>query len=524
MLKLQPESLDWALAHVLTRGDTDILPLPFEYEAIAFDWEPLRSHLADIDIDTFAVRDLRRCLAPKHGLGLRIATQLDPLDTLIICALVYEVGTQFEAVRVPKSENRVFSYRFLPAGDGQMYDPSVTYSSFRARSLKMAQERPSGYMVITDIADFFPRLYAHPMENAMRVAAASAPDHARVITKLISAWNMSVSYGIPVGPAPFRLISEVTIADVDQALLAEGVDFCRFSDDFRIGVATEREGRLALATLAQVLSRNHGLTLQESKTEIIPASDFISRFSLTERDKERERLNADFSELLDAIGLDAGYLPIDYGDLSPELQEMVDSLNLWALISDEIWTSGSLDIPVTRFALSRIKQLGRQDEQDLLLPNLRRLAPVFREVLEALVAQDGLSGADKSELGGRLLDLFEHDTVGYLEYHREWILYPFQGSREWNQTDRLVRLTREHFDQMTVRALTLALGRANQGHWFRPRKEQVFQFSPWNRRAFLYAASSLPGDEAKHWYGSIAPRLDPLDRAVVKYARAHPMG
>jgi len=29
-----PEALDWSLAHVHKYGDTDIFPVPFEYEAI----------------------------------------------------------------------------------------------------------------------------------------------------------------------------------------------------------------------------------------------------------------------------------------------------------------------------------------------------------------------------------------------------------------------------------------------------------------------------------------------------------
>ncbi|PYS73829.1 MAG: hypothetical protein DMF73_04975 [Acidobacteria bacterium] len=36
---LRPESLDWSLTHVLRYGDTDIVPVPFEYAAIP---KPLR--------------------------------------------------------------------------------------------------------------------------------------------------------------------------------------------------------------------------------------------------------------------------------------------------------------------------------------------------------------------------------------------------------------------------------------------------------------------------------------------------
>lgn len=522
MLKVNPASLDWALTHVTSRGDTDIFPLPFEYSAIAADWDEVRNYLVAQDLDTWAGRPWRKMLSPKHGLGFRVATQLDPLDTLLICALVYEVGTELEGVRVPAGESRVFGYRYLPTADGQLYDASYNYESFRIRSLELAAHPATSFVVMTDIADFFPRLYSHPMENALR-AATAAPDHARVITKLVSAWNMGVSYGVPVGPSPFRLISEVTIGDIDLALLAEGINFCRFSDDYRFFVSTERQAREALAFVANTLVRNHGLTLQESKTEVVPADVFIERFGRAERDQERHALQSSFSALAEALGLTGGYGTIDYDDLDAEQKALVDSLNLWVIVDREARAERALDVPMIRFVLGRIRQLGLRDPGDLLVSNLKRFAPVFREVVEALVAQSGLSAEELRALGASLLDLFDHDVVGYLEYHRDWLLTPFTNEAVWDHTDRLIQLHQKHFDHPTQRAITLALGRGNVWHWFKARKQEVFQLSPWNRRALLYAASCLPGDEAKHWYGSLTPQLDLLERAVVKYARANPL-
>lgn len=534
MLTLSDEAVEWALKHVTTRGDTDILPLPFEYNAIVEDWEDIKRCLL-VDLDAWAVRPLRKILAPKHGLGLRAATQLDPLDTLIYLALIYEVGACFEAVRVPTADARVFSYRFLPTSDGQLFDPAVTYETFRVRSLELAAAPDTGFVVMTDISDFFPRLYSHPMDNAMRAAAPSR-GHPRVLMKLISQWNMSVSYGIPVGPAPSRLISEVTIADVDQSLLAEQIDFCRFSDDYRIFVPTERRAREVLAFLANVLYHNHGLTLQESKTEIVPAERFIARFQRTERDRERHELMARFADLAEAIGLppvrdsvnryDDMYVSAasyDYDDLDEDQKEHVDSLNLWAIVKREAEAGRALDVPMMRFVLGRIRTLRLGDPDALLLNNLTRFSPVFREVIEAVINQSGLTATDLRALGGTLLDLFNHDSVGHLDFHREWLLTPFANEEAWNHTDRLIKLLEQHHDPVTRRALTLALGRGRVAHWFKTWKHDVGQLPPWTKRAFLYGASCLPGDEAKHWYQSLRPQLDALEIAVVKYARARPL-
>jgi hypothetical protein len=523
LLRLSDASIEWALRHVVSRGDTDIFPLPFEYSAITEDWDAVKPLLLQ-DLDAWAVRPHRKALTPKHSLGLRPATQLDPLDTLVYTALVWEIGEEFESVRVPKDEGRVFSYRFLPDAEGQLYDPDTNYESFRLRSLDLAKGAKSSFVVMTDIADFFPRIYSHPMENAMR-AASARPDHARVLTKIISAWNMGVSYGIPTGPSASRLISEVSVADVDQALLAEQINFCRFSDDYRLFVPNERAARESLTFLANVLYSNHGLTLQESKTEIIPVDEFADRFERAERDRERHELSENFRTLAEAIGMSSGRyeMQIEYDDLDESLRQIVDSLNLWAIVERESKAERPLDIPMMRFVLGRIRQLGLVDEDAILLREVERFAPVFREVVEALVAQRGLSSEQLTSLGRNLLELFDHSAVGHLGYHREWLLTPFVNEAVFNHTEFLIQAHDRFSDENTRRAITLALGRGGVWHWFKTRKQQVFEMSPWSRRAFLYAASCLPGDESNHWYQSLRPRLEPLDQAVIKYARANPV-
>jgi hypothetical protein len=91
------------------------------------------------------------------------------------------------------------SYRFMPKSSGQLSSTDWTFETFRAKSLYVAADR-GGYVLMTDIADFFQRIYLHRFENAIDVAT-SKRDHARALTKLLPGWNQSVSYGLPVGPA-----------------------------------------------------------------------------------------------------------------------------------------------------------------------------------------------------------------------------------------------------------------------------------------------------------------------------------
>jgi hypothetical protein len=92
MLKLRETSLDWALKHALNLGDTDVFPLPFEYQALESDWSETREYLRGIDLLQWEVRPLRTLLAPKGKFGFRIITQVDPLDFLLYAAAIKEIG------------------------------------------------------------------------------------------------------------------------------------------------------------------------------------------------------------------------------------------------------------------------------------------------------------------------------------------------------------------------------------------------------------------------------------------------
>ena len=83
---LKHESIDWAITHIRRYGDTDIFPVPFEYEAIKHSWDNLKKSILEIDIAGYEGRPFRRILVPKQSGGYRVAIQLDPIDTNIYTA------------------------------------------------------------------------------------------------------------------------------------------------------------------------------------------------------------------------------------------------------------------------------------------------------------------------------------------------------------------------------------------------------------------------------------------------------
>lgn len=521
-LHVSSDALEWALRHVESFGDTDIFPVPFEFAAIRNDWAAIQPYLASQNIFNWAVGSQRRCLTPKHRFGFRVATQLDPFDTLLYLALIYETGGTIEGCRASSAIN-VHSYRFAPDEDGGLFEQSINFETFRTASTVLADSGAFTHVVVADIADFYPRIYSHPLENAL-LGACGPTGHARGILKLLEQWNYGVSYGIPVGPSPSRLLAELAIADIDAALLSESYQYSRFVDDFHIFCESERQAYQALAFLARVLFENHGLTLQQQKTSIIPIASFRQTLEASEAMKERQSLSERFQELLSAIGLESWYAPIEYNDLSSDLQELVDGLNLVGLLEEQVSPASDVNFSIVRFVLRRLAQLGDKGAVDLVLADdsIKRFYPIFKDVVDYVRAVRSVESTERHEFGRRLLEILQTSIVGHLEYHRAVVINAFTHDQNWNNEDEFASLFTTFADRWTQRECILALGRSRQKHWFKTRKKDFLEFGPWERRAFLAGASCLERDERKFWYSSIKAHLSRLEEAIVKWANANP--
>ena len=518
---LEPSALDRALEHLELHGDSDILPPAFELQAIRHVWDSERQRLADADLDVWTVGPRRRCLSPKQHLGLRVATQLDPIDAVLATALVIQIAEALEAVRLPIEDRTVHSHRFVAGLDhGRLFSPDFNFYSFRDRSLELAKD--CDFVLLTDISDFYPRIYLHRVENALRAALGADDGAARVLNKFLTQWNQSISYGLPVGASAFRLVAEVTINDVDQALAARGYRFCRYSDDFRFFVASEREGREVLAFLARALSNNHGLTLQAAKTELISAEDFTRRFRWSEQDEATGAVQENLHDLLATMDFDM-YDPPSFAELPEEVRAAIDIANVWTLLEGQL-DQAFPNMRTVRFALQQIRWWGLADDDGLILDRMRQLDTVFSDAIEAATASPDLTPEEKKEIAERLLDLVDDDVFGHLEYFRAWILSVFADSAEWNHSPALLEIHARYSDSFTRGAAVLALGVAGVDHWFRTERDQVLLMDPWERRAFLAGAACLPKDERKHWYASVKPQLTPLELAVVEWAKANAPG
>jgi hypothetical protein len=519
MLTLSNNSIKWALKHALNYGDTDIFPKIFEFDAIQNNWDDIENWILKSNILEWNIRPARKCITPKHRYGFRVATQIDPIDFIIFSALIYEIGKDIERKRVSSTKNIVHSYRFDSNSDGQIFSKSHGYDTFLKTCLVLSKQNYS-WVVVADIADFFPRLYHHRVKNAI-LNSTRKNNHAIAIDRLLNGWSESNSYGIPVGSSVSRLLSEIALDDVDKALLSEQTIYIRFSDDFRIFCKTKREAYEKLTFLANILIENHGLTLQQHKTKIMPNEAFVKSYLSTEKEEELNRLSDTFKSLLLELGIEDPYGEIDWNDLSQEQQDKISNLNLKGIIKEQAELE-EINIPLSRSVLRRLAQIGSSESLDMILDNIDKLYPIVPEVVKYFLALQDLNTGKKQEIGEKTLNLLNNSVITHLEFHRMWLLSLFTSDMEYNNEMRFSSNFNEVHDQFSQREIILALGRSKQDSWFRMRKRYLFDFSPWLKRALLMGGSCMPVDERNNWYGSLENRLDPLELAIIKWAKQNP--
>jgi len=304
--------------------------------------------------------------------------------------------------------------------------------------------------------------------------------------------------------------------------LSNGQAYCRYSDDFHLFCKEERDAYESLAFLANTLFENHGLTLQQYKTKIMNIDDFIKKYIHTEKDIEQNSLIEKFQDILDELGIDSWYEEIEYDDLDPEIQSKIDALNLTEILEEQIKLGMGIDIGMARFVLRRLKQINDPSAVDLVLNNIEILYPIFKDALCYITAIRKFNPSDRQKIGNYLINLIDNSIVGHLVFHKCWILNTFTKGKEWDNDSVFQKLFESNSDDFSRRELISAMGRANHDFWFKTHKRNIMAFEPWQKRAFLAAASCLPGDEAKHWYGAIYKRLDGLEKTVVDWAKTNP--
>ena len=514
---LTTDALAWALTHVKKYGDTDIFPIPFEYQCIVGQSARVIEHLRSIDLEVHETSPTFRLLMPKPGFGFRVATQLDPYDCLLYLAMTHESASAIESLRVEEAQRVACSYRVNITADGTLFRKQNGWPDFHGKSKELASRPDIDFVVTADISDFYNQVYHHRVQSALEAAGVDAI-RSHSTERFLGSFTAKQSRGIPVGPAGSILLAEACLADVDSFLLRKGYEHARYVDDFRIFLPDQKTAIQALHDLTEYLYSVHRLSIQGAKTKLFSDVSFIEQELVDPEESELNRRYQRLSELLDEADLPSIYSEPEEIEITPEMENQALRDALLSTFR-EVIKATPVPLGFARYLLRRARLLRTRVILEDLLANLENLLPVLRDVILYLLAVYPRNSP--SSIGSALVGLIERSDFRDLTFLQSWVLYALSsvpGFCSSNQAlglaDRARPEIRERFGALIARTHGVV-------DWVRERKETWPNTSPWSQRAIIWAGSILPRDERRHWLRPIKESSNHLN-AVVAMAADQP--
>lgn len=509
MFTLTDIELDNARDAINHHGFSTMLPQPPEWDIVNANWETVRASLEKTDLDTYEPYKLTKVFAPKNRANIRVVHHLHPQDLIIYTALVMIAKNDIEQNRVSKKSKRVYSYRVDQKNPKVLYEIKNSHENYR-QQLEQKSDAPNAkYVAIADIADFYPRIYQHRLENVIETIATSqrVRDVARVLVrKLIANLMGRNSYGIPVGPYASRVLAEALLIDVDSTLQSNGGNFVRWVDDYTIFCSTEYEAQSVLFRLGEWLYTNHGLTLQTAKTKILPIVRFRQEVllkhdgALTDRDYAVNLLRDFRFGYEDAAD--------DEEPTEQEVQtilEFLHGIDLEAMLETSLSDTTLVDYEAVVYVLTKIPRIPGMDEGlkrqvlDLVIDNAELLYPAAEQIAKYVLSFDDLSVRERSRIAKKLLKPLKSKRNPPPPYYAMWVLYIFSSSSDWNHAEEIFKLYVESSSEIIKRLAALVVFTSGTRAHALAIKDDYNNASPLLRMAILYASKKLGVDERKHW-------------------------
>ena len=513
-----------AVSNAALWGDTDIFPFPFDNHIMHDKPEQVVDILVamassfDTTIDLQPIQK-HSTLAPVGYTGFRWATQIDPLWNVYLLGVVLSIASEIEAARIPQEQEIVFSYRYDATTEG-IFAPGG-WHDFQARCRVLAGKHP--YVVTADIADFYPRIYHHRVENALKSVDAGGAA-TRQIREILIRLSDSASYGLPVGGPAARLLSEITINQIDRLLDAEGgnSEFCRYADDFRIFVDDLPAAYQMIGMLSDKLHSNQGLSLQKSKTAILTSEEYLA---ILDPQEPPEGSAAKFLSL---------HLHFDPYSESPSedyerLRDNLSQFDILDLLRTEL-LKGQIHASLTRKLVRALRFLDDEDRQFAIVSlldegNFERLAPVMPQVLMAV--RDSLQGLDEEfieSIARTICGKIEAEHyLSKIELNLSYMIRILALRKSPETTKLLIRLFSQPHgyrgapSPLVQRDIMLILARWGTSFWLGDQRSHYQNLHPWVKRAFSVSSFTL-SDEGRHWRRAHKPGMSEYDRLIIDWA------
>lgn len=523
MATASEQSIRLAVRNVAKWGDTDVLPYPLENHWFHDAEDAVVDLLLSVDesferwLNDYPVLAVRGLTSVGYA-GFRPATQIDPIWNAYLLALCVELGAEIENARCPTSDERVFSYRYAPDREtGTLFDPAIGWHTHQVKSLERA--RPDGYVLATDISNFYPRVYHHRIENSLNRVTGNRDAVGRIMAILTRLSVGGVSYGLPVGGNAARILAEALLNRTDRLLIDRSVNFSRFVDDYLIFGDSEEDVRRGLVYLSDVLLNHEGLSLSRMKTRLMTSAEF-AKMSPAAVPADSDSATEDLARRFLRIRLKYDpYSPTaseDFEKLSEELRRF----DIVGMLAQEVRKS-RIDESLTKQLVRSLRYLDqavRSDAVDSLVKNFGVLFPIFPTV--AIVIRRILNELEtgvRDRVFATLRDLISSRShISQVPANLAFAVRLLGHDTSEAGGVVLSGVYDTTPNMMVRRDAILAMAARGSDHWISDRLRDWSNLTAWERRALLPGSFQL-GEEGAHWRRRIRGELNEVDTRFLEW-------
>jgi DNA-binding transcriptional ArsR family regulator len=513
----------FAIENIIRYGDTDIFPYPIERQIFKDKKDDIIKLLINIngsfeELIGQMPLEHEKLLNTVGYSGFRQGTQIDPIWNAYLLGLVIFVGNDVEKARISSDNNNVFSYRFKPEEeDYTTFDKDYGWLAFQKHSIQQANKFK--FVLTCDISDFYPRVYHHRLENALK-KATNQSEVIKQIKYLLNGLSGGVSYGLPVGGPAARLLSELLLNRTDRLLVSRGITFCRFVDDYHIFGNSKEEIYGSLIYLSEALLDNEGLTIQKTKTRILTSSEFLetSTFSdINVPEDGEEKSKREFLKIHIHYDPYSDTAEEDYEALCDELGKF-DIVGMLASEMQKTRVQEGLTRKLIK-AIAHIDERAKNPAVLSLLENLHILYPIFTTVMILLVSIiENLNEDTRKIIFSKLRELLESKSyICQVPVNLAFAIRVLSHDNSDETDTVLINVFSETTSMIIKRDIILILAKHNADYWISNQLKHFNTATPWEKRALLISSYILE-DEGREWRRRITASLSPFDKLVIAWA------
>ena len=452
-------------------------------------------------------------MVPVHHTGFRWGAQLDPFWNAYFLGCVLSISQKIEEVRVP--ENVVYSYSINKDTylQGKIFKEDAGWYNFIKESVKKADE--FNFVVICDIADCYSRISHHKLENNLKIIDTPHATQNSILT-YIGFLTEKRSSGLPVGGPSSRILSELSLNNVDQYLLGRGINFLRFADDYHIFANTKTEAFEYLFRISEFLD-NEGLSLQKAKTRIVSSHEYkqISDSIIGQENEEKTPIQK-------LMSLNLRYDPYapDAEEKYEELKGKLKEIDIVGLLNDQL-SQTKIHIATTRRIVSALTSIDRSAYYGAILSildNMDNLFPISANIFISIMSMfEELRDQEKDEVCDRLIQLYDsgHEVCG-IESFVSYIVRIVGKRKSIKNQQFLVRCFENAKTPLIRRDIILVFSNWENMPWLSLYRRHFETAGSWERRAFIIASYSM-SDEGRHWRQNAKKRFDEFEQIVVEW-------